>query len=105
MMIHTTQRAGSGSLQVLRMTACGMSVSCQVVNEVIEEPMEPTEEITVFFTPRVSLAKEEQTTASGAKFSLDCMVEANPANLSLVSGLPAAGGRQVSTGVHSPGHP
>ena len=63
----------------------GMSVSCQAVNEVMEEPMEATEEITVFFAPRVSLNEEEQTTTAGAEFSLDCMVEANPANLSQVT--------------------
>ena len=63
----------------------GMSVSCQAVNEVMEEPMEATEEITVFFAPLVSLAEEEQTTTAGAEFSLDCMVEANPANLSQVA--------------------
>ena len=55
----------------------GMSVSCQAVNEVMEEPMEATEEVTVFFAPRISLAEEEQTTTTGAEFSLDCMVEAN----------------------------
>ena len=63
----------------------GMSVSCQAVNEVMEEPVEATDEITVFFAPRVSLNEEEQNTTAGAEFSLDCMVEANPANLSRVT--------------------
>ena len=46
----------------------GMSVSCQAVNEVMEEQMEATEEITVFFAPRVSLTEESRPPPLGPSF-------------------------------------
>ena len=59
----------------------GISVSCQAVNEVMEEPLEATEEINVLFAPRVSVVEDGQSVFAGEDVTIECHVEANPANL------------------------
>ena len=59
----------------------GASVNCQAVNEVMEDPLEATEEITVLFAPRVSVDEEGQSVFAGEEAAIECQVEANPDNL------------------------
>ena len=59
----------------------GISVNCQALNEVMEDPLETTEEITVLFAPRVSVDEEGQSVFAGEEATIQCQVEANPDNL------------------------
>ena len=59
----------------------GMSLNCQAVNEVMEDPMEATEEISVLFAPRVSVDEEGQSIFAGEDAIIRCQVRANPDNL------------------------
>jgi len=58
-----------------------ISVNCQAVNEVMEDPLETSEQITVFFAPRVSVDEEGQSVFEGEDATIQCQVEANPENL------------------------
>ena len=59
----------------------GIIVNCQAVNEVMEDPLETSEQITVFFAPRVSVDEEGQSVFEGEDATIQCQVEANPENL------------------------
>jgi len=59
----------------------GVSVNCQAVNEVMEDPLETTEEITVLFAPRVSIDEGGQSVFAGEEAVIECQVKANPDNL------------------------
>ena len=59
----------------------GMSVTCHAVNDVMEEGLEASEEINILFAPRVVVDEEGQSAVIGSDVTMDCQVEANPANL------------------------
>ena len=62
----------------------GMVVTCQATNEVMEEAKEVSEEISVLYSPRVSMAQEDEILIAGEALTLTCEVHANPANLTKV---------------------
>ena len=59
----------------------GMSVTCHAVNDVMEEGLEASEEINILFAPRVVVDEGGQSAVTGSDVTMDCQVEANPANL------------------------
>eukprot|EP00092_Neocalanus_flemingeri_P009188 GFUD01009889.1.p1 GENE.GFUD01009889.1~~GFUD01009889.1.p1 ORF type:complete len:1498 (+),score=504.87 GFUD01009889.1:68-4561(+) len=59
-------------------------VSCQAINDVMNEPVEYETELDILYKPIVSIEEENKTVTAGDQVTLVCLVDANPMNLSLV---------------------
>jgi len=59
-------------------------VSCEAVNEVMEEPVEYETELNILYKPRVDIEDANKTEVAEDTVTLSCLVDANPMNLSLV---------------------
>jgi len=59
-------------------------VTCQAINDVMVEAVEHESELNILYKPRVDIDDENKTLTAGDKVTLDCLIDANPMNLSLV---------------------
>jgi len=59
-------------------------VSCQAINEVMEEALEDEAQLDILYAPRVYIEDENITLTAGDEITIDCLIDANPMNLSLI---------------------
>jgi len=61
-----------------------MVVSCEAINEVMEEGIKDETVIDIMYAPRVTIEDENKTVIAGDKVTITCLIDANPMNLTQV---------------------
>eukprot|EP00092_Neocalanus_flemingeri_P025444 GFUD01027586.1.p1 GENE.GFUD01027586.1~~GFUD01027586.1.p1 ORF type:complete len:1098 (+),score=293.63 GFUD01027586.1:126-3419(+) len=60
------------------------TVTCQAINDVMEEAIEDEAMLDILYAPRVAIEDENKTLTAGDDITIDCLIDANPTNFSLV---------------------
>jgi len=60
------------------------NVVCEAINDVMDAPMEYATEMNILYKPIVTVEEDNITITAGDQVTLECNVDANPMNLSLV---------------------
>jgi len=60
------------------------NVVCEAINDVMDTPVEYETEMNILYKPIVSVEEDNITATAGDQVTLECNVDANPMNLSLV---------------------
>eukprot|EP00090_Calanus_glacialis_P045715 TRINITY_DN8668_c0_g1_i1.p1 TRINITY_DN8668_c0_g1~~TRINITY_DN8668_c0_g1_i1.p1 ORF type:complete len:1080 (-),score=259.44 TRINITY_DN8668_c0_g1_i1:89-3328(-) len=59
-------------------------VTCQAINEVMDEALEDEALLDIMYAPRVSIEDENITMTAGEEIIINCLIDANPMNFSQV---------------------
>jgi len=59
-------------------------VSCEAINEVMEEALTDEAVLDIMYAPRVSIEEENITLTAGEEITINCLIDANPMNFSQV---------------------